>query len=112
MKRCFKINNRKYLSASLNCVCSWHRNSITSSGARAERWAKAAERRFSWTLQRRDLTEATDPSRIMMRQIAGSFAQYEKARLVKKLREARERLGKLGGRKSYTAAMPETVTLA
>ena len=59
-----------------------------------------------------DLTEATDPSRIMMRQIAGSFAQYEKARLVKKLREARERLGKLGGRKSYTAAMPETVTLA
>jgi DNA invertase Pin-like site-specific DNA recombinase len=46
-----------------------------------------------------DLTEATDPSRIMMRQIAGSFAQYEKARLVKKLREARERLGKLGGRK-------------
>jgi DNA invertase Pin-like site-specific DNA recombinase len=43
-----------------------------------------------------DLTEATDPSRIMMRQIAGSFAQYEKARLGKKLREARERLGKLG----------------
>src|SRR4029077_12898578 len=46
-----------------------------------------------------DLTEATDPSRIMMRQIAGSFAQYEKARLVRKLREARERLGKPGGRK-------------
>jgi hypothetical protein len=38
--------------------------------------------------------------------------EYEKARLVKKLREARERLGKLGGRKSYAAAMPETVTLA
>jgi DNA invertase Pin-like site-specific DNA recombinase len=27
-----------------------------------------------------DLTESSDPSRIMMRQIAGSFAQYEKAR--------------------------------
>jgi DNA invertase Pin-like site-specific DNA recombinase len=59
-----------------------------------------------------DLTEATDPSRIMMRQIAGSFAQYEKARLVRKLREARERSGKLGGRKSYAEAKPETVALA
>ena len=33
-----------------------------------------------------------------MRQIAGSFAEYEKRRLVRKLREARERSGKLGGR--------------
>jgi DNA invertase Pin-like site-specific DNA recombinase len=38
-----------------------------------------------------DLTETTDPTRIMMRQIAGAFAQYEKARLVAKLRGARER---------------------
>ena len=45
----------------------------------------------------------------MMRQIAGSFAEYEKRRLVRKLREARERSGKLGGRKSYSEAMPETV---
>ena len=59
-----------------------------------------------------DLTEATDPSRIMMRQIAGSFAQYEKARLVKKLREARERSGNLGGRKAYADARPMTVALA
>jgi DNA invertase Pin-like site-specific DNA recombinase len=59
-----------------------------------------------------DLTEATDPARIMMRQIAGSFAQYEKARLVRKLREARERSGKLGGRKSYAETKPETVALA
>jgi DNA invertase Pin-like site-specific DNA recombinase len=59
-----------------------------------------------------DLTDATDPSRIMMRQIAGSFARYEKARLVRKLREARERSGKLGGRKSYAEAQPETVALA
>jgi hypothetical protein len=48
----------------------------------------------------------------MMRQIAGSFAQYEKARLVHKLREARERSGKLDGRKSYAEAQPETVALA
>jgi DNA invertase Pin-like site-specific DNA recombinase len=59
-----------------------------------------------------DLTEASDPSRIMMRQIAGSFAQYEKARLVRKLREARERSGHLGGRRSYALAMPQTVVLA
>jgi DNA invertase Pin-like site-specific DNA recombinase len=59
-----------------------------------------------------DLTDATDPSRIMMRQIAGSFAEYEKRRLVAKLREARERSGKLGGRRSYSEAMPETVSLA
>ncbi len=38
-----------------------------------------------------DLTDSSDPSRMMMRQIAGSFAQYEKARLVAKLRAARER---------------------
>jgi DNA invertase Pin-like site-specific DNA recombinase len=38
-----------------------------------------------------DLTDSSDPSRVMMRQIAGSFAQYEKTRLVAKLRAARER---------------------
>jgi DNA invertase Pin-like site-specific DNA recombinase len=38
-----------------------------------------------------DLTDTTDPSRVMMRQIAGSFAQFEKSRLVTKLRGARER---------------------
>ena len=62
-----------------------------------------------------DLTEATDPARIMMRQIAGSFAQYEKARLVRKLREARDRkraeTGRCEGRKSYAEARPETVAL-
>jgi DNA invertase Pin-like site-specific DNA recombinase len=63
-----------------------------------------------------DLTDSNDPSRITMRQIAGSFAQYEKARLVKKLRDARERkraeTGKCGGRKSYAEARPYTVALA
>jgi DNA invertase Pin-like site-specific DNA recombinase len=39
-----------------------------------------------------DLTDTSDPSRVMMRQIAGSFALYEKTRLVTKLRGARERV--------------------
>lgn len=38
-----------------------------------------------------DLTDSSDPSRVMMRQIAGAFHQYEKARLVAKLRSAREK---------------------
>jgi DNA invertase Pin-like site-specific DNA recombinase len=63
-----------------------------------------------------DLTDTSDPSRVMMRQIAGSFAQYEKARLVTKLRGARERvreaLGKCEGRKSYAERDPELVLAA
>jgi DNA invertase Pin-like site-specific DNA recombinase len=63
-----------------------------------------------------DLTDTTDPSRVMMRQIAGSFAQYEKARLVSKLRGARERVreakGKCEGRKSYAERDPELVLAA
>ena len=43
-----------------------------------------------------------------MRQIAGAFAEYEKARLVSKLRHARERVrqekGKCEGRKPHGAA--------
>jgi hypothetical protein len=63
-----------------------------------------------------DLTDATDPSRVMTRQIAGSFAQYEKARLVSKLGSARERVreanGKCEGRKSYAERAPELVLVA
>ena len=51
-----------------------------------------------------------------MRQIAGSFAQYEKARLVAKLRSARERkraeTGKCEGRKSHAEMNPELVATA
>lgn len=51
-----------------------------------------------------------------MRQIAGSFAEYEKARLVAKLKAARERKriasGKCEGRKSYAEANPKMVELA
>ena len=58
-----------------------------------------------------DLTDSSDPSRVMMRQIAGSFAQYEKTRLVAKLRAARERkrasAGKCEGRKSIVELRPD-----
>jgi DNA invertase Pin-like site-specific DNA recombinase len=60
-----------------------------------------------------DLTDSSDPSRKMMRQIAGSFAEYEKARLVAKLRAARERrraaTGKCEGRKAWAEINPELV---
>jgi DNA invertase Pin-like site-specific DNA recombinase len=63
-----------------------------------------------------DLTDTSDPSRVMMRQIAGSFAQFEKTRLVTKLRGARERIretqGKCEGRKSYAERDPELVLTA
>jgi DNA invertase Pin-like site-specific DNA recombinase len=54
--------------------------------------------------------------KVAMRQIAGAFSQLEKARLVAKLKAAREqrkeKYGKCEGRKSYAEAMPETVALA
>jgi DNA invertase Pin-like site-specific DNA recombinase len=60
-----------------------------------------------------DLTDSSDPSRVMMRQIAGSFAQYEKTRLVAKLRAARERkrqaISKCEGRKNWAEINPELV---
>ena len=63
-----------------------------------------------------DLTVTDDHMKVAMRQIAGTFAQLEKARLVAKLRAARERkkaeTGKCGGRKTYSEAMPATVALA
>jgi DNA invertase Pin-like site-specific DNA recombinase len=63
-----------------------------------------------------DLTDTSDPSRVMMRQIAGSFAQYEKTRLVTKLRGARERVretkGKCEGRKSFAERDPKLVMAA
>ena len=57
-----------------------------------------------------DLTASDDPFKIAMRQIAGAFAQLEKARLVGKLAAARKRkreaTGKCEGRKSHTEARP------
>jgi DNA invertase Pin-like site-specific DNA recombinase len=64
-----------------------------------------------------ELTDNSDPSRVLMRQIAGAFHQYEKARLVSKLKGARERKRrdtgrKVEGRKSYIEARPATVQMA
>jgi DNA invertase Pin-like site-specific DNA recombinase len=59
-----------------------------------------------------DLTDTSDPTRVMMRQIAGAFAQYEKTRLVRKLRSARDRKSdvagkRIEGRKGYKGHQPE-----
>ena len=56
------------------------------------------------------------PTAVMIRQILGSVAQFEKAMLVAKLRGARQRkkaaTGKCEGRKSYVELNPEAVALA
>ncbi len=63
-----------------------------------------------------DLTNTSDPFKVAMRQIAGAFAQLEKARLVSKLRVARERKRATGvkveGRKSYREMNPDMVAEA
>jgi DNA invertase Pin-like site-specific DNA recombinase len=63
-----------------------------------------------------DLTDTQDPFKVAMRQIAGAFAQLEKARLVAKLRHARERKRAEGlrveGRKPLAETHPEAVTMA
>ncbi len=63
-----------------------------------------------------DLTDTSDPMKKAMRQIAGAFAELEKARLVAKLRGARERKraaqGKCEGRKSLAERLPELVAAA
>jgi DNA invertase Pin-like site-specific DNA recombinase len=76
-----------------------------------------------------DLSASDDPMKVMMRQVAGAFAQLEKARLVLKLRGARERKrvrnlkaenpqvtlegkGKCEGRKSIREKRPEVVEAA
>lgn len=61
-----------------------------------------------------DLTATDDPTKILMRQIAGAFAQYEKARLVGKLKGARDRKSaeagkRIEGRKGYAETNPELV---
>jgi DNA invertase Pin-like site-specific DNA recombinase len=54
-----------------------------------------------------NLTDDTDEMTEAMIHIAAVFAELEKKRLVKKLRVARERSGKLGGRQSLAAAQPD-----
>ena len=56
------------------------------------------------------------PTAVLVRQVLGAIAQFEKTSLVAKLRAARDRkkaaTGKCGGRKSYAEARPEVVALA
>jgi hypothetical protein len=63
-----------------------------------------------------DLTASDDPTRKMMRQIAGAFAEYEKARVASKLRHARERVRQekenCEGRKAHVELHPDVVALA
>ena len=63
-----------------------------------------------------DLTATDDPMKVAMRQIAGAFAQLEKARLVAKLRHGRlrkrEMTGRCEGRKPLTETAPAAVALA
>jgi DNA invertase Pin-like site-specific DNA recombinase len=71
-----------------------------------------------------DLTDTSDPMKKAMRQIAGAFAELEKARLVAKLRGARERKrsssgrvtkdgrGKCEGRRSLAERSPELIAAA
>lgn len=60
-------------------------------------------------------TEET-PTAVLVRQVLGAIAQFEKTSLVAKLKAARDRkkaaIGKCGGRRSYAEAKPETVALA
>jgi DNA invertase Pin-like site-specific DNA recombinase len=68
------------------------------------------------TASGQDLTDSSDPAKVMFRQIAGAFAQYEKAKLVERLRHGRERVratrGKCEGRRSHVEIAPEAVALA
>jgi DNA invertase Pin-like site-specific DNA recombinase len=63
-----------------------------------------------------DLTASNDPGRTMIRQIMGSFSEYEKARLVQKLKAARDRKieaeGRCGGRQPISETAPDAVALA
>jgi len=61
-----------------------------------------------------DLTETDDPARVLMRQVAAAFAQYEKTRLVGKLKAARDRKSaaagkRIEGRRGYDDINPALV---
>lgn len=62
-----------------------------------------------------DLTDSTDPSRVLMRQVMASVDQYAKSELVAKLAKARKRIreakGRCEGRKPYGSQESEAVTL-
>jgi len=57
-----------------------------------------------------DLSDESDPAKVMLRQVYGAFSQYEKAKVVERLRHGRQRvreaLGRCEGRKSTGEANP------
>jgi DNA invertase Pin-like site-specific DNA recombinase len=63
-----------------------------------------------------DYFTADTPTAVLVRQVLGAIAEFEKTSLVAKLRAARERkkaeTGKCGGRQSHAEARPEVVALA
>lgn len=63
-----------------------------------------------------ELTDASDPSRIMIRQMLGAVAEFNKRELVGKLAKARRRIRDNGqrceGRKPFGARAGESATLA
>jgi len=65
------------------------------------------------TASSQDLTDNSDPAKVMFRQIAGAFAQFEKTKLVEKLRAGRDRvrgqMGRCEGRKSHAEVTPKVV---
>ena len=77
-----------------------------------------------WTAGGMNLTDDTDEYRVAMRQVAAVFAQLEKARLVRKLKVARDRASaelekatggrrkRIEGRKGHVRGNPEAVQLA
>jgi DNA invertase Pin-like site-specific DNA recombinase len=52
------------------------------------------------------------PTAVLIRQVLGAVAQFEKAALVAKLRAARERTGRKGGRKPIAAVDPKAAARA
>jgi DNA invertase Pin-like site-specific DNA recombinase len=63
-----------------------------------------------------DFFTQDSPTAVLVRQVLGAIAQFDKTSLVAKLKAARDRkkaaTGKCGGRKTYSEARPETVALA
>ena len=53
-----------------------------------------------------DMTDG-DPAKVMIRQIAGAFSQYEKAKIVQKLKDARQRVINKEGRCGGPDPVPE-----
>ena len=62
-----------------------------------------------------DYFTADTPTAVLVRQVLGAIAEFEKTSLVAKLRAARERkkaqTGNCGGRQSHAEARPEVVAL-